>query len=75
MIAVYLLFIVSLGYTLFNYFIKKKRKKETDELIDELDEMYEEMKESRKNNYLVDVIKQNQVELARELNEERQNTL
>lgn len=75
MIAVYALFAFSLGYKTLDYFNKKKRRKETDALIDELDEMYEEMKESRRNINLVEIIKQNQVEFAKELNEERQNTL
>lgn len=75
MIAVYLLFVGSLGYTIFRYSAKRKIKRDTDKLIDELDEICEEMKESLKNSNPVDIIKKNQVELARELNEERQNTL
>lgn len=72
MIAVYLLFVGSLGYTIFKWSTKRKIKRDTDKLIDELDEICEEMKA---NLNTVDVIKKNQVELARELNEERQNTL
>lgn len=72
MIAVYLLFAGSLGYTIFKWSTKRKIKRDTDKLIDELDEICEEMKA---NLNTVDIIKKNQVELARELNEERQNTL
>lgn len=72
MIAVYLLFLGSLGYTIFKYNAKRKIKRDTDKLIDELDEICEEMKA---NLNTVDIIKKNQVELARELNDERQNTL
>ena len=76
MIAIYLLFAGSLGYTIFRYnSAKRKIKMDTDKLIDEIDEICEEMKESLKNSDPVDIIKKNQVELARELNEERQNTL
>ena len=75
MIAIYLLFAGSLGYTIFRYSAKRKTKRDTDKLIDEIDEVCEEMKESLKNSNPVDIIKKNQVELARELNEERQNTL
>ena len=72
MIAVYLLFAGSLGYTIFKWSTKRKIKRDTDKLIDELDEICEEMKA---NLNTVDIIKKNQVELAKELNDERQNTL
>lgn len=72
MIVIYLLFAGSLGYTIFRYSTRRKIKRDTDKLINEIDEICEEMKA---NLNTVDIIKKNQVELARELNEERQNTL
>jgi len=64
-----------ISFTLFISNIQFNLTKNRSQLIDELDEICEEMKESLKNSNPVDIIKQNQVELARELNEERQNTL
>ena len=56
-------------------FRRFRKKKHTNELIDELDEMYKELKSSEKKVNQIEVIRKNQVKLAKELNDERQKSL
>lgn len=60
---------------IFKHFRFKKEVKEADELIDELDRLYEQLKAAEEKENQIDTIMRNQVNLAKELSEEKQKSL